>query len=172
MDGNGVHANFGVAWRNGYAEPWANGYLPELNLADNRTLSGNATWIGTLLGFTPEAAPVAGDAVIGVDLSTLAGRAHFTALEQWAVCQALGGVGTGVAWADGDLGYSMAVQGNTFKRTGGDEGFLTGIFTGANHEEGGGHSRTLGPHGGVRGESAIGIGWTSNSVGLEATAQG
>ena len=57
MDGIGVHANFGVAWRNGYAEPWANGYLPELNLADNRTLSGNATWIGTLLGFTPDAAP-------------------------------------------------------------------------------------------------------------------
>lgn len=134
MDGNGVHANFGVAWRNGYAEPWANGYLPDMSLADNRTLSGSATWIGTLLGFTPDAEPVAGDAVIGVDLGTLAGRADFTALEQWAVGKAPGDVGTGVIWGDGDLGYLIAVQGNTFKQTGGDEGFLTGIFTGASHE--------------------------------------
>lgn len=132
--GNGTYAHFGVALRNGYAEPWAYGAIPGQDLADNRGLSGNATWTGTLLGFTPAANPVAGDAEIGVNLGTLEGRADFTALEQWAAGVAPGNAGTGTMWGDGDLGYSIAVSGNTFKRTGGDTGILTGIFTGQNHE--------------------------------------
>ncbi len=134
LHGNGSDVGFGVALRNGYAEPWAYGYLPEQDLADNPALTGNATWNGTLLGLTLDAEAVAGDAAIGVDIGTLAGRADFTALESWTAGAAPGEVGTGTMWGDGDLGYSIAVRGNTFKQTGGDDGILTGIFTGESHE--------------------------------------
>lgn len=131
--GNGRYANFGVALRNGYAEPWAHGYLPDGELADNGTLGGSANWSGALLGFTPDAQAVAGDAVIGVNLGTLTGRADFTNLEAWAENAAPGAAGTGATWGDGTLGYVIAVMGNTFRETGGDAGRLTGIFTGAAH---------------------------------------
>ena len=134
VHGNGRHAGFGVALRNGYAEPWAYGYLPRQDLANNRKLTGSAAWNGALLGFTPDAEPVAGNARIGVNLGTLEGRADFTALESWAARSAPGTAGTGSIWGDGTLAYSIAVRGNTFKQTGGDEGFLTGIFTGQNHQ--------------------------------------
>ena len=133
LAGNGAHANFGVAMRNGYAESWAHGPTPTTTLADNRALSGSATWVGTLLGFSGRQA-VAGDAAVSVTLATLAGRADFTSLEAWAPNAAPGAVGTGTTWLDGDLGYTIAVAGNTFRRTGGDDGTLTGIFTGAAHE--------------------------------------
>lgn len=134
VHGNGPHAGFGVALRNGYAEPWAYGYLPGRDLADNRGLSGDVAWTGSLLGLTPGAEAVAGDAAITVDLDTLAGRADFTALESWAAGAAPGDAGTGTTWRDGDLGYSIAVRGNTFRETGGDAGRLSGIFVGASHE--------------------------------------
>ena len=132
--GNGSQANFGVALRNGYAEPWAHGPAPRTTLSNNGALSGSATWTGTVLGLTPAAAAVAGDAEIGVDLSTLSGTADFTSLETWAANAAPGEAGTGTTWLDGDLGYTIAVTGNTFRETGGDAGRLTGIFTGRNHE--------------------------------------
>jgi hypothetical protein len=134
VHGNGRHSGFGVALRNGYAEPWAYGYLPRQDLANNRNLTGSAAWNGTLLGFTPDAKPVAGNAWIGVNLGTLEGRADFTALESRAAGSAPGTAGTGSTWGDGTLGYSIAVRGNTFKQTGGDEGVLAGIFTGQNHQ--------------------------------------
>ena len=134
LHGNGAHAGFGVALRNGYAEPYAYGRTPTTDLADNRGLSGSATWEGSLLGLTPGARAVAGDAEIGVNLGTLTGRADFTELEAWAPSAAPGDPGTGTMWLDGDLGYAIAVRGNTFRETGGDEGRLTGIFIGAAHE--------------------------------------
>ena len=39
---------------------------------------------------------------------------------------------TGTMWGDGNL--DIAVRGNTFQQTGGDEGILTGMFTGLQHE--------------------------------------
>ena len=132
--GNGDHAAFGVAWRNGYGEPWAYGYLPETDLADNTALTGTATWAGALLGFTPEAAPVAGDAEVGVNLNDLTGQADFTSLESWAAGDAPGRW----RWGDGDLRYSVAIVGNTFRQTGGDDGILTGAFFGESHEGMGG----------------------------------
>ena len=54
IHGYGPHAGFGVALRNGYAEPWAYGYRPGSDLAGNRSLSGTVTWTGALLGLTPE----------------------------------------------------------------------------------------------------------------------
>ncbi len=62
------------------------------------------------------------------------GRADFTSLEAFPADQAPGAAGTGVQWLDGDLGYEIDVHGNTFKQTSGDEGILTGIFTGRQHE--------------------------------------
>ena len=138
LHGNGEHAAFGVALRNGYAEPWAHGYLPETNLVSNPTLAGTATWNGALLGFTPNAAPVAGNAVVGVNLGTMTGSANFTSLESWAAGEAPGEAGTGMIWGDGNLAYSIAVNGNTFRQTDGDNGLLTGAFFGENHEGMGG----------------------------------
>lgn len=116
---------FGVRFANGYAEPWAYGHNPSGSLADNRSLAGSAEWTGALVGFTPDATPVTGDARIDVELSTLRGHADFTSL---AVRE------TQAMWGDGDLGYTISVRGNTFRETGGDAGRLTGIFTGRNHE--------------------------------------
>ena len=134
IHGNGPHAGFGVALRNGYAEPWAYGYMPDTDLAANRSISGSVSWIGTILGLTPNAASVAGDAEIGVNLGTLTGRADFRNLETWGAGLAPGETGTGTQWLDGDLGYSIAVRGNTFKQTSGDNGVITGIFVGRSHE--------------------------------------
>ncbi len=141
LAGNGKHANFGVAVRNGYAEPWAHGFHPgedsccDFSLARNPELSGLVTWEGTLLGFSGRA-PVVGDAEIGVNLATLTGTADFTGLETWVGIEgtAPGAAGTGITWLDGDLDYTIAVRGNTFRETGGDDGRLTGIFTGSSHE--------------------------------------
>ena len=41
-------------------------------------------------------------------------------------------------WGDGDLGYTIAVNGNTFVQTGGDTGTVTGAFLGRAHEGMGG----------------------------------
>ena len=132
--GHGQHTAFGVALRNGYAEPWAYGHTPDSDLADNRDLSGSATWSGVLLGLTPDTAAVAGDAAISVNLASMTGRADFTNLETWGANTAPGAAGSGATWLDGDLGYGVAVRGNTFRETGGDDGRLTGIFTGRSHE--------------------------------------
>ena len=123
--GNGEHANFGVALRNGYAEPWAHGSRPGTELAANPELSGAAVWSGALVGFTPRVEAIIGDAAITVQLATLTGSADFTGLEHRT---------DGAMWGDGDLAYMIAVTGNTFQETGGDDGRLTGIFTGQSHE--------------------------------------
>ena len=132
--GHSEHAAFGVALRNGYAEPWAYGLRPTTALANNQSLTGSATWSGTLLGFTPRAAPVAGDAAIGVNLATMNGTADFTALESWPANTAPSAPGTGAQWLDGDLHYTIAVDGNTFRQIGGDDGVVTGIFVGNHHQ--------------------------------------
>ena len=132
IHGNTEHAGFGVALRNGYAEPWAYGDLPDGYLADNPALSGSASWSGTLLGLTPAARSVRGAADLTVAIDTMRGQADFTNLESWA--GAPGKAGTGTTWGDGDLGYTIAVSGNAFRETGGDAGRLTGSFTGRNHE--------------------------------------
>ena len=150
IHGNGQHAGFGVARRNGYMEPWAYGPAPGTDLASNSTLSGSATWNGTILGFAPGDAAVAGDAEIGVNLHSSAiaanggipfGTASFTNLETWTAGTAPGTAGSGTTWLDGDLGYQIHVYGNTFReirnRDGTalfDDGTLTGIFTGQSHE--------------------------------------
>lgn len=132
--GSNDSTRFGVQYNNGHFAPWAHGYMPDRDLAQNGSLGGSATWKGALVGFTPGNAAVAGDAVIGVNLATMSGRADFTGLEHWAPNAVPGASGTGTTWLDGTLGYSISATGNTFRGTGGDGGRLTGIFTGHSHD--------------------------------------
>ena len=138
LDFPGGQASFGVAARNGLAQPWASGPTPLVNLADNPVLSETVTWNGALLGITPSVETVAGGARLAVELATLDGQLGFTNLEHWGANAALGAIGTGTIWGDGDLGYKIAVSGNTFVQTGGDDGEVTGAFFGAAHEAMGG----------------------------------
>ena len=124
---------FGVTSYNGLGYSWAAGNTPATHLEDNRALSGSATWNGALLGLTPEEAAVAGEARISVNLAGLDGRADFMELETWTA-RIPGSPGSGAVWGDGDLGYTIAIDGNSFFETGGDDGTLSGAFVGASHE--------------------------------------
>ena len=101
---------------------------------DNTALSGNVHWSGRLLGLTPRAEPVAGAAALTVDLPSLSGSLNFSGLEHWSANAAPGAAGSGAAWRDRHLSYRIAVRGNTFVRTGGDAGMVTGAFFGPGHE--------------------------------------
>ena len=125
----GGEVSFGVAFRNGLAQPWASGPEPPMDLAQNGGLSGSATWSGALLGITPSGQVVVGDSSLAVDLADLDGQLDFTGMEF---------DGGGMWGEDGDLGYSVEVRGNTFTRTGGDAGEVTGAFFGPRHEGMGG----------------------------------
>ncbi len=124
----GGEVSFGVAVRNGLAQPWASGPTPWTNLADNEELTKSVTWSGALLGIASSARVVVGDSDLTVDLANFDGRLDFTNMQ-------IDGGGT---WGDGDLGYSVAVRGNTFVQTGGDAGSVTGAFFGPRHEGMGG----------------------------------
>ena len=134
----GGNAAFGVASRNGLAQPWAFGPTPWTDLADNPILSETVTWSGRLLGFTPSVEAVGGAADLAVELETLDGQLDFTELEHWQANADPGPVGSGRIWGDGDLQYLLNVHGNTFVQTGGDEGTVTGAFFGPAHEAMGG----------------------------------
>ena len=141
---DGGNIRFGAVHRNGFTQPWANGPYPLRWLENNDTLFGSASWSGRLLGFTPQAEPVAGAAVLTVQLDALDGpRPHgsmdFTDLEQWAAGVSIGPIGTGEMWGDGDLHYSMEVSANSFWRIRddehpGDDGLVRGSFVGVAHE--------------------------------------
>ena len=133
---------FGVAFRNGLAQPWAFGPKPASGLADNRALSGNATWRGALVGITPSAREVAGDSSLTLDMGSLSGELAFTGMRY----------GGGGAWGDGDLHYAVRASGNGFERSVAefvrteagwkssdtDLGTVTGAFFGPGHEGMGG----------------------------------
>ena len=134
----GGDASFGVAIRNGVFRPWASGALPLATLEDNSALFGTVRWDGALLGLTPSAETVAGKASMTVELRTLDGRLDFSGLESWGVKAAPRGAGTGTTWGDGDLAYSIEIDGNSFRRAGGDDGEVVGSFFGSAHEAMGG----------------------------------
>ena len=138
-------AEFGVARQSLFPghEPamlqaWASGQAPPVDLAHG-TLRGDVTWTGDLLGVRPEDDRttdgtgytynfITGTAQISLSLSSLEGKALFEELVGWAGTEAekMGG--------DGDLEYEIEARGNTFRQTGGDDGILTGIFVGPEHE--------------------------------------
>ena len=131
----GGEVSFGVAHRNGLSQPWAAGPTPGTSLVNNQELSGSVNWAGILLGLTPKAELVGGTADLTVNLETLSGQMDFTDMEYFPA----GVIGTTTTrWGDGDLRYSIRVQGNTFVQTGGDAGEVTGAFFGPKHEGMGG----------------------------------
>ena len=138
LDSTGGGISFGVALRNGLAQPWASGRAPSTNLAEDSALSGTVTWNGALLGMTRSGETVAGASSLAIDLATLDGQLDFTGLEQWGAGAAPGTAGTGTTWGDGDLGYSVSVDGNGFTETAGDHGEVTGVFFGTSHQGMGG----------------------------------
>ena len=134
----GGRAAFGVALRNGLVRPWASGPAPLAALENNSALFGTVSWNGALLGLTPSAETVAGRARLAVELSTLDGQLEFTGLERWGEMAAPGEAGSATRWGAGDLEYAVEVRGNSFHRTGGDDGEVAGAFFGAAHEVMGG----------------------------------
>ena len=128
-----IEAAFGVDWRNGMARPWADGWATEGTFAGSG-LSGTATWAGELVGFTPTQEAVHGDSAIEVDLGRMTGEAAFTALEHWNAGARPGARGTGAQWNDGDLHYSLGLDGNYLRSNGGDDGYVSGRFVGDQHE--------------------------------------
>ncbi len=99
---------FGVAFRNGLAQPWAFGPEPSGILQDNLLLSGSATWTGALIGMTPSGRSVLGDASLSFDMEDFFGHLEFAGMH-------FAGGGT---WGDGDLRYAIRAddRGNTFRR--------------------------------------------------------
>ena len=128
---------FGAVYRNGLIQPWANGPYPVQWLEDNDEISGTARWSGRLLGFTPDAEPVAGAANMLVYLDTLAADLDFTSMEKWPEGTAPR-IGTGTRWGDGDLTYAIKIYGNTFQQDweqgDNDDGDVLGSFVGVAHE--------------------------------------
>ncbi|MCY4487016.1 MAG: hypothetical protein OXF11_07855 [Deltaproteobacteria bacterium] len=129
---------FGVAARNGLAQPWVSGPRPWTDLADNPLVPPTATWSGRLLGLTPDALTVGGNVNLQVHLETLNGQLTFGDLETWGAYEAPGPVGSGTTWQEGALRYEVAVDGNTFTDGGREGGTVTGAFFGAAHQAMGG----------------------------------
>ena len=130
----GENFAYGITLRNGRSEPWTTGPAPLTNLADNPELLGNISWSGWLLGYTPAGEHVTGDADLTLALETLDGTAEFSELKASDASQTTNPAGSGTTWRDGDLSYTIAVRGNTFTRTGGDDGTVSGSFLGTTHQ--------------------------------------
>lgn len=131
---DGMDLQFGVTRADGVAVPWTMGSPGRHGtraLADNRDITGSATWRGGLVGFTPDNRSVAGTAAVTVDVGTLTGRADFAELQSWPEGTAPGALGTGTRWNTGSLGYAITVTGPYIRSTGAGE--LSGSFY-ADHE--------------------------------------
>ena len=138
IEAPGRVVHFGAVQRNGVTEPWVVGPIPKTNLGQHTAMDEAVGWKGRLLGFTPSAEVVEGDAVLEVDLSSLNGWLEFSDMESWPANVRPGAAGGGTQWGDGDLSYSIEVRGNTFIQTGGDAGVVTGVFMGQEHQAMGG----------------------------------
>ena len=149
--------NFGVALFNGLPQPWVRGTLPNMHLVDNDRLDGTATWSGNLLGFSGSS-PIAGDAELQVNLSTLTvpdneqdlrfrdifflNRFESDSPDRWFHTR--------------DIDYKVNIYGNSFYNVRGEgyeQGHITGRFLGPEHEHMGGtvkRTDMVGAFGGTR----------------------
>ena len=149
--------NFGVALFNGLPQPWVRGALPDTDLKDNSTLSGSATWSGSLLGFSGPS-PIAGAAELEVGLATLADADNEQDL-RFRDIYFVNRFETADRSDDSDLwfstrniDYKVNVSGNGFVNVDG-EGHVTGAILGAGHEHMGGtvkRTDMIGAFGGSR----------------------
>ena len=155
---------FGVALFNGLPQPWAIGVKPDTDLADNESLSGTATWTGSLLGFSGPS-PLAGDAELEIDLGTLAddGSEQNLRFRDIYYLNRIESDTTDSSdrWFDTrNIDYKVAVAGNWFENVIGDDyeqGLVTGAFLGAGHEHMAGtvkRTDVIGAFGGSRAEEA------------------
>ncbi len=124
---------FGAGLRNGLARPWASGDGPLANAEDDPELSGNVTWSGRLLGFTPRGEVVGGVAELTLRPATLDGTLILSALGSWPAGEPPGAITTGAPWGGDDLTYHVVLRGNSFVATGDDAGEITGALFGACH---------------------------------------
>ena len=131
--------SFGVALFNGLPQPWASGVVPTVDLADNRRLSGTATWTGALLAYSGPS-PLHGNASLQVGLSTL-GDPDAEQDLQFRDIYYLNRYGSDSddRWFHTrDIDYKVGVVGNTFLNVGDEEGLVVGAFFGESH---GAHGR-------------------------------
>ena len=145
--------NFGVALFNGLPQPWVRGGLPDTDLADNRRLSGSATWTGSLLGYSGPS-PIAGDAELQVRFATLddADNQQDLRFRDIYFLNRFESSGPDRWFPTRDIDYKVNVAGNRFVNVGG-EGHVTGAFLGAGHEHMGGtvkRTDMIGAFGGTR----------------------
>ncbi len=132
---------FGATFRNGLSKPWAIGPRPSRWIRNNTSLSGSATWNGSLLGFTRRGQTTSGDARITLNLRSFSGQANFDQIETWGVAAHPGTQGNGQLWKNGDLSYRIAVPNNgaserfvSISDQNNDLGIVSGVFTGPLHE--------------------------------------
>ena len=130
---------FGVALFNGLPHPWAKGEAPRTTLAANSSLSGSATWRGSLLGFSGPS-PIAGGAQLRVSLSTLSDPANEQDL-RFSDIYFLNRIEDADPWfPTRNIDYKVTVTDNGFVNVPvvGETDLVTGAFMGAAHEHMGG----------------------------------
>ena len=134
--------NFGVALFNGLPQPWVRSATPDTFLADNRLLSGTATWSGDLVAYSGPS-PLLGDVELQVGLATLTDPANEQDLRFRDIFyvnrfESSDYSDTSPRWfPTRNLDYKVNVYGNLFANVQDDEyeeGWVAGAFMGNNHE--------------------------------------
>ena len=134
--------NFGVALFNGLPQPWVRGTRPQTALADNRSLKGTATWEGWLLAYSGPS-PLVGGVELEVNMATLADTDSKQDLRFRDIffLNRYQSEGTDRWFDTRNIDYKINISGNGFRNVredGYERGFVTGAFTGAEHEHMGG----------------------------------
>lgn len=117
----GVNARFGAEYREQWTRVWDSGPMPTVPLTD--ALTGSATWIGAIIGFTDAGLEATGGADITVALETLTGTAAFTDI-----------MAGGIAWGP-DISTGIGVIDNYFAADGSEPRLdVQGQFRGTGHQ--------------------------------------
>ncbi|MCY4536499.1 MAG: hypothetical protein OXB91_14115 [Bryobacterales bacterium] len=134
--------SFGVALFNGLPQPWVKGVMPDTDLADNASLSGTATWVGHLMGYSGPS-PIAGDASLQVGLATLGTRGAEQDLQFRDIyyLNRHESASPDRWFHTRDIDYKVTISGIRFNNVlgqGYEQGLVTGAFLGREHEHMGG----------------------------------
>jgi len=138
--------NFGVALFNGLPQPWVRGTTPDMDLANNRRLYGTATWAGNFVGYSGPS-PLLGDAELQVQLATLTDPDNEQDLRFRDIFyvnrfESTDYSDSSARWfPTRNIDYKINVHGNQFANMRGEgyeQGWVTGVFLGPQHEHMGG----------------------------------